>query len=312
MGLFRKKKENLNEGAQALREQGYASNEVKSPERMTRKEAANQAQERKDSQAKKDQILEGMNSLRRKVYTVPGYEEYADRLQAMISTLKGMDDNKNKDAMESIDLLIKGLLVDAINHFNRGNELAMDACLTDINFLINERYECEDYYTDREFCQFTAKKYKLEVYMKNDQAKYAECEEQLKKYKKMYEDPNSRISKTNLKMEVQKVKDQMAGLHASIEKTRSDITMCDKSLDIIKMHSREHADDEKFNIKENMDSVFEKQRENDMSMSETDKINEKLSQSHRKISSNALDVNDDVFASNDSEELDDDFFSFKG
>ena len=57
-----------------------------------------------------------------------------------------------------------------------------------------------------------------------------------------------------------------------------------------------------------MDEVLGMKRENEHDAAFTDKLNEKMDESHRRVSSSSLDVNGDVFESNTPVELNDDLF----
>lgn len=98
MGLFGfgKKKKQTNAVDEVFKQYGLETNDAKSPEKQTRRESAEAAASARESQNKKDNILERMNSLRKLLYRRPEFDRHSALLEECIQKLKGMPDNANK------------------------------------------------------------------------------------------------------------------------------------------------------------------------------------------------------------------------
>ena len=73
-------------------------------------------------------------------------------------------------------------------------------------------------------------------------------------------------------------------------------------------HSTAHAHDGLFDLQGEMDDILAMKRENEHDESMVDKLNEKMDESHRKVSSAELGVNEDALGQSGSVELSDDLF----
>ena len=311
MGLFGKKKEKVNENVQALAKFGYQENTAKAPERMTRKEAANQAQAKRESQVKKDQLLEGLNGLRRMVYYEPLFENQGEKVDELISKLKSSVENDNKEVLGAVDMLIDGAIKEAINYCSRGNRVAMSSCLSNIKSLISDRGYGGIHYANPEYCEYLAQSNHLKIEKQSLQAEFKEKLDLLEEYKQQYYDPAFASDRENIRDEVERIKEELDDLSRTIHEIDAEITTCTKSLNQLRKNVISHANDKIFDKEEKANSIIEKQRQNERDAEITEKLNSKLSESHRRVSSNALNVNEDAISSNEKQDLGEDFFTYK-
>lgn len=308
MGLFGfgKKKEKMSETDKVFKDFGQQTNDIKAP--ATRKETKVATENIRIAQIKKEQLLDGLSALRKKMYSRPEFDGYINKLEDSIHKLRGMEDVANKAALSSVDNFILGSLNEAINYCNRGNYIAMGACIDIVESLIDDRFMAGDYYTDPEFCKFRLRRNQLYVEQQNQQSEYDKLEARMAQLKADAQNPNLRVSKESIVREASRIKAEGQRIKQLLDKLESNIQLLDKSIYEIKSHSITHATDNVFDMTNEIDKIIGLKRENEMDDATTDKLNEKLDQSHRKVSSNALNVNDGVITESTPIELTDDLF----
>lgn len=305
MGLFGKKKEKQSATAKVFDEYGVETNEVKAP--ATRKEARNAAEGQRVSQIKKDQLLEKLSELRKKMYNNPDFDRYSDILEEQISKLKRMEDNQNKEALFSVDSFILNAVREAIDYCNRGNYVAMGAVIDNLEGFINDRYRCGDYYTDPKFCKFKLERNRLYVEQQAMQSQYDKLVARLAQLKEDVHNPDLRVSKENIVREATRIKEEGRRIKVRLDEFENKIELLEKGLDEIESSSRLSGSE--FDFIDEFDSVLEGKRTHEAEEATIDKLNEKMDESHRKISANSLDVNEDAVNSRSKTvEVSDDFF----
>lgn len=310
MGLFGfgKKKKETNETDEIFKQYGMETNNVKPPERQTRREAAEAVADARASQSKKDNILERMNNLRKTMYRRPEFDSYAASLDELIQRLKGMADNTNKAAMNSVDNFILASVNDAINYANRGNYIAMGACIDIMDGFINDRFQCGAYYTDAKFCRFKLERNRFYIEQQNQQSEYAKLERRMEKLKEDAKNPALGLSRENIAREAMRIKEEGQRIRKRLDALESQIQILDKSLGEIISHSIVHAHDSMFDLQGEMDDILAMKRENEQDEAVADKLNEKLDESHRRVSSSSLGIDDDLAEQRGPVELNDDLF----
>lgn len=308
MGLFGfgKKKEKMSETDKVFKEFGQQTNDIKAP--ATRKETKVATENMRTAQIKKEQLLDGLSALRKKMYSRPEFDGYINKLEDSIHKLRGMEDVANKAALSSVDNFILGSLNEAINYCNRGNYIAMGACIDIVESLIDDRFMAGDYYTNPDFCKFRLQRNKLYIEQQTQQSEYDKLEARMAQLKADAQNPNLRVSKESIVREASRIKAEGQRIKQLLDNLESNIQLLDKSINEIKTHSIIHSNDNVFDMTNEIDKIIGLKRENEMDQSTTDKLNEKMDQSHRRVSSNALNVNDGVINESTPIELTDDFF----
>ena len=308
MGLFGKKKVTENKSDELFKQYGGETNNVTPPQKQTRKVAAQNAAAAHVSSVKKEQLLEKISQLRKAMYSRPGYDAYLDKLEETTRNLKGMQDNPNKEAMEVVDKFILKSIIDAHNYCNRGNYIALGACLDNFNSFVNDRLECGSYYTDIEFQQHKLERNRLYIEQQNYLSELGNLEKRMKQLRVDAANPALGLSTEHIAMEVQNIKAESARIKSSVNTIADRIKYLDSAIATIRDRSIAHAQDSTFDIYEKADEILGMKRENEHDAAYIDKLNEKMAESHRKVSSSSLDVNTDVFEAAPTINLDDDEF----
>lgn len=303
-----KKKEKVSETDKVFKDFGKETNDVKPQGAQDRKATSASAAEKRNAQIKKDQILERLTLLRKELFINPEFDAYSLKLEDMIGKLKRMSEGVNKTATSVVDNFILDAVNEAINYCNRGNYVAMGACMDNIEGFIEDRFQAGSYYTDKEFCELKLQRNSRYVEMQNQQSARSRFEKRLDELKANYHNPNLHISKDSIVREVNRIKEEIRNIDGIINSLESQIKIYDKAITEIKMRTITHSNDDVFDITDKIDNIIETKRENELDAEAFDRFNEKISESHRRVSSSSLIVNDDVSTSDSSEELDDDFF----
>ncbi len=305
MGLFGKKKNNVNATDEVFKQFGQETNDIKKP--ASRKEGKMQAQAAQTAQIKKDQLLDGLATLRKKMYQRPEFDDYTTKLEDAIHKLREMDDSDNLRALSSVDNFILNSLREAVNYCNRGNYIGMGACIDIIEGLIDDRYLCGSYYADPQFCKLKIRRNQLYVEQQNQQSAYDKLAARMAKLQADASNPALHVSRESIAREAMRIKEEGQRIKSLLDKIEANIQLLDKGINEVMSHSIAHSADAAFDITDEISGIMEIKRENEMDDTTVGKLNEKMDESHRTISSSALDVNENAF-SEDSFELSDDIF----
>lgn len=310
MGLFGKKKSE-DKVSKLFEQSGYDLNEGKLPEQQKRKDIVNAANENRQREIKKDHLLEEMQKLRRDLMMNDGYEALSDEIDTMISKLRRMDEIRDKVALGSIDALILNTIGSARNQCDRGNYLGVSAYLYVLSAYMSDRSSIDTcyYYKDEKFIKFTLEKNKYLVIRRTLEAKKNHLEQQMAKLKEDASNPALRLAKDAVVRRAGEIKSQAAQINAELSNCDAKIETLDHGLREIQIYLDNNTNKDNFDLTEELDDLYEMKRENELDSAQTDKFNEKLGQSNKKVRSSTLVVNDDVMnAADNSIELNDDLF----
>jgi hypothetical protein len=310
MGLFGfgKKKQTETETEKVFKEMGYETNDGKAPERQTRAQAKVSVENAKVAQVKKDNLLERLGELRKKMYGNPNFDDYVTKLEDSIYKLKSMRDSNDVQAMSSVDSLMLAEIDAAIDDCNTGNIIAIDASIDNIDGYINDRYNGGVYYKDPQYCKFMVERNRLKKEMKRCENEFDTLEKRRVNLINAYNDPSRHLNKDTVGRELLSINEKKKQINESIERINGRFKVIDKSLHEIKDKLTIHGNDALIDLDNEMDSVIEAKRENEHDESAYDKYNEKLSESNRKVSASALGVNDQDYGASTTTQFDDDLF----
>ena len=310
MGLFGKKKKEDNI-TKMFTDSGYQMNEGKLPEQQKRKDVVAAANANRQREIKKDHLLDELNKLRRDLLMTDGYELQSDQVDNLVARLRRMDEIGDKRALSSIDALILNTISAARNQCDRSNYLGVGGYLDVLGDYISDRSTIGTcyYYKDERFIKYTIEKNRFVVIRRTLEAKKGKLEQAMDKLKADYANPALHLSKDAVYRRIGELKADAAQIDAQLSNCDAKIETLDQGLREVKINLDNNINKSNFDIMEEMDDLLEMKRENEMDSTQTDKFNEKLSQSNKKVRSSTLVVNDDVFGSVDiPAELSDDMF----
>lgn len=305
MGLFGKKKKNVDATEEVFKQLGQQTNEITRP--ATRKESKAQVQAMQTAQIKKDKLLDGLSVLRKKMYQRQEFDDYTTKLEDGIRKLREMDDSDNVRALSSVDNFILNSLQEAVNYCNRGNYIGMGACIDIIDGLIDDRYLCGSYYADPRYCKLKIRRNQLYIEQQNQQSAYDKLVARMEKLQADAKNPSLHVSKESIAREAMRIKAEGKRIKGLLDKLEANIQLLDKSIGEVESYDSVHAADGSFDITNEISEVMEIKRENEADDTTIEKLNEKMDESHRNISSSSLDVDENAFGE-DSFEISDDMF----
>ena len=311
MGLFGNKKKSEDNISKIFRQNGYQLNEGKLPEQKTRREVVAAVNSNREREIKKDHILDELNKLRRDLLMTDGYESQSDQVDNLIARLRRMDEIGDKKALGAIDALILNAIGAARNQCDRSNYLGVGGYLEVLSDYLGDRSSTDTcfYYKDEKFVNQVVARNKFIVIRRQLEAKKNALEKAMDKLKADYANPALGLSKEAVFRKIGELKSQGAQIDAQLSNCDGKIQLLDQALRETKIHLDNNVNNGNFNIMDEMDDLLEMKRENEMDSTQTDKFNEKLSQSNKRVRSSTLMVNDDVFGSTDvPSELSDDMF----
>lgn len=297
MGLFgwgKKKNEPANATDEVFARFGEQTNQPVTPQKQTRRDAVAAAEEARQADAKKERLLEAMTVLRKKLYTMDGFDRFLDRLEDAYQKLKAMPDNQNKKAMASVDGFILKALNMGMDHANRASRVGMSACLDVIEQLVNDRFNCGVWYEDPKYveCRLTADNLYVEIKM---------LEERVKKINvsgaalaEDYKNPALKAEHSSILSEMMSLKQEREKLEVRIRDAREKEALLKNMMNQIEVAASNRATQESFDIMDQFNDVREMQMENDSQTSQISRMNEQMNQSRVKHTESNLSIDGSV------------------
>lgn len=308
MGLFGKKKAQKDEIDILLEQNKMKKNEAVVPGKEKRRDMKAMAQNERQSNIKKEQLEEQLKQLKKKMYSLPNSDREIDKLDGIIRQLKDSGDNSNLKAMQVVDSFILKSIEEAYNHCLRGNLNALDSAIYDIDELVSDRQSSSACLTNPKYIEFKLEKNRLNFEQQRQESNLRKMSERLAELGADYNDPAKVHSRESIARKAKSLKDEAQRTKSLLDKIEARISVIDRSMGVIEEESINKGENN-FDLSGKMDSVLETKRENEFEESSIDKFSEKLNESHRNISSSALNVNDETeSSSNAPTTLSDDFF----
>lgn len=293
MALFKKKKkENLIEDFESFNYESFNDKKVSRSENKEINRDINQGNTRKDA------ILSKLNELRRRMYNIDGFEDFADSCERIMGKLKQMEDNSNRAAMEVIDNFIINSLKECEHYCFSNNFVGANSCMFVIENFINDRHMCGPYYTNKNYIKMKLINNKYYVELQNQQSKYDELHASTSKLMNEYNNPNSRANKSAIEREFNRNKEKLKGIKTLISKLDKTLSLLDKSLLAYEQNSINHEFDSEFDIISEMEGVLEISSINNNDYSTIDKLASKLEQINNKVIASDVTVDTGIIHSN--------------
>lgn len=291
MGLFgKKKKENLIEDFENFNMQSF------NDDKKSRKETREEIKDTNIGNGRKNAILNKLNELRRKMYNIDGFEDFADSCERIMSKLKQMDDNSNRAAMEVIDNFIINSLKECEHYCFSNNYVGANSCMFVIENFVNDRHICGPYYTNKNYIKMKLIHNKYYIELQNQQSKYDDLHATTSNLMEQYNNPNSKVNKSAIEREFNRNKEKLKGIKTLIGKLDKTLSLLDKSLLTYEQNSINHEFDSEFDIITEMEDVLEIGNNNDYAT--IDKLANKLEQINNKVIASDVNVDTGILHSN--------------
>lgn len=305
MGLFKKKNDKKSKEAEldnVFKELDLSTNEIK--KQPSRNETRENAKVARDLQLSKDQILQGLVNLRNRMYTNENFDKHTEKLEGLIAKFRRIGDNENKLAMRAVDNLLVNTIREAADYCNRNNKIAMGACMSFLDELINDRERCGDYYTNQQFCKLMALKHKQTIELQTQRSKIIQLNQRLNELMEIAQtDP---FSKETAIHDAGLIREEGAEIKEFISALEEDISTLNTAINKIKMIDNSNGTVDLDTIIS--DVIINGIREIDGRRDTRRKLTGKMKESHQHISSATLGVNDDMLTDNNNTEADFDVF----
>ncbi len=311
MSLFGKKKKTV-DPVSILEQNGYTMNDGTAPENKSRKDRVADAAAARQSEVKKDNIIEAFTALRRELMLNDGYEGRVDQMEDMIARLRRMDEINDKTAMRAIDALILRTAKAVLDQCHRKNYLGVGEYVDVLEGYLNDRASDETcyYYKDERFLKFIAEKNRYDVLLSVQEAALMQKHREMEQLQADAKNPALHLPTDMVVRKASKIKAEAEAIKARIADAENKAAMLRKSLEQIKTNLDHTANKDNFDIMTDMEDVFALKHENDADSTMTDKFNTKLDQVNKKVLSSTLVVDNSAFNSTSSApvELNDDLF----
>lgn len=293
MGLFgKKKKENLIEDFENFNMQSF------NDDKKNRKETREEIKDTNIGNGRKSAILNKLNELRRKMYNIDGFDNFADSCERIMTKLKQMDDNSNRAAMEVIDNFIINSLKECEHYCFSNNFVGANSCMFVIENFVNDRHICGPYYTNKNYIKMKLIQNKYYIELQNQQSKYDELHKTTSNLMNEYNNPNSKINKSAIEREFNRNKEKLKGIKTLIGKLDKTLSLLDNSLLTYEQNSINHEFDKEFDIISEMEGVLEIGSINNNDYATIDKLANKLEQINNKVIASDVNVDTGILHSN--------------
>ncbi|MBR2903039.1 MAG: hypothetical protein IKC37_00145 [Clostridia bacterium] len=294
MGFFDKfkKKNKVSETDAVFKQFGAETNEVKTPQKQTRKQAQEQAEAARISEVKKDQLLERLSDLRKRIVTSNDntIASYAGRIEDLYAKLRRASDNHDKEAMAVVDNFILRAITDGTNYCNRNSWVGLSASLDVLEDLISDRYDCRPYFKDPQYCKCRLMEDSLKVQNKELEAKIKSINQRGAALRVKYNDPQYKAEQTSIANEMVGLKEERERNEKRIQENNQKINLAAKMRSEIERSVENKVEENQFDFETQFDDVYAKQRESDMKISSIGKMNERMDTSTVKYTDSSLGV----------------------
>lgn len=307
--IFNKKKDD--NAVSILGKSGYVMNtgeKTVSGNREDRKTIT----ERIKGEAKIDTIVESLKILYKEL-SLNGYEEYAETTYELIHRIKRQPQINDIDAMLAIDALILRTINEVLEQCNRRNYLGIGKYLGALGEYFNDRASdtiCY-YYKDKRFLKFIVQKTKCEVILSVKESQIRKKRMEMEKLHADFKNPALGLFEDEVARRLGQIKTEAGSIQREISNIENEIRMYSKAIEEIKIALDNGSVVEGFDPFTEMEDIFVTKGENEEHTTTTTKYIDKLNQSHQKVKSDDLTVDDVTFnTSSASVNLSDDDFTF--
>ena len=303
MGIFGigKKKKKVNEVDEAFKQFGAVTNEIKDNEQISRKDAVAEMKQAEISATKRENVINGLASLRKVLYINPDLSDFCDKIMDIVDIIKRSPDNEDKEVMGAIDNFILNAIHDGISYANKNSYIGVNTCITFLHKLATDRMQGAPYYKDPEYCRRKLEANRIDIVVKNLEAQHAMLKENGKELLAKAKDPRLSSQQASFARELDKIK-------AEMNKITQDITTFSDRRDIylegvrqLEAKIQSHVNDNVINLEDSFDAILETKYENESEINSMEKMKEQLGRSHIKYSDATLSIDSDMMDSKSKE-----------
>jgi hypothetical protein len=306
---FGKKKETKSATQETLENRGYVINSGVTQKKQSRGEDNRKAQLAKESQVKKNNLIERLVDLRKRMINNSEFSNEIDQLDEAINNLRTLPDG-DPEAMIAVDSLLIAEINSAISDCNKKSWVSLTASVENIVNFINDRMEGGSYYTDPQYCDFMIEKNRLDKEYKKQKYLKEVKEKRRVEIINALNDPSRHLTKDSVADELMEIREDKQEIDETMASIKNQLDVIKQSLKQIKKKNIAHADDSKFNLDDRMDDVRATKSENEHDFAKHQKYKEMLSQNNTKFSAGSMSINNDNYDTNaaTAKQYDDDLF----
>lgn len=275
MGLFSKKVSKVDD---SLKELSGKQDKNKKCIRIEKKEGL-------ENKKTKEDIVNKVNELRKKMMSHPEFQQYCEKLYDMNSKFQRMSDSNNPSTV-IIDNFIYSTLVECENHYNRNNSVAIRVILDTIDDYFNDRFQSGQYYLNKDYQRIKVMQCKIAIENETKISQLDKINKRCAEFVQQYNNPNiGNASKMNLLNKINAGRDEIKLIKGFIERYEKTLRLLQKSLLNIEQSTTMHSVDHQFDFLSEMESIIEKANLNAADFAVIDKLNDKMDEASRKYAS---------------------------
>lgn len=290
MGLFGRKKQKSVEEKFA----GHGMTGFQTTENRSRKTVLQDIKEGRASTSRKDEILNRLNDLRKKMLYTANYDSQSEAIEEIISKLKSSSEGRNPKVKNIIDHLLVNEVLNCENYFNRNNTAAVFVSLNNLAELVDERLSCEAYFENEEFLDALLLKNEALLSLENVRSRKERLKKEHREWVTLYNDPNYLGDKSVLYSRVQQNKKDRELLDNEIAKLETNIEAYQNVLSTFRSHATNN-NDRTLELREDLiEKGLETAQENEHIYTSTNKSLEKFDSIRTSSSVKNTKVNQDL------------------
>ena len=266
--LFKNKKEPKVDGS--LQELSGKNQKSKKAQKIEKKEGISNKQTKED-------IINKVNDLRKRMRMHPDFEKYADKLLEMNNDFISMSETNNPSTIV-IDNFIYASLIELENHFNRKNSVAIRIILDTIKQYFDDRFQSGQYYQNKDYQRIKVMYCKISIENETKISQVAAIKARCLEFANEYN-----ISKnTNLLNKINSGREQIKMINGFVDRYEKTLRLLEKAIFNIEQTATMHQLDNQFDFLAEMEDIISKANLNAADFAVIDKLNNKIDEASRK------------------------------
>lgn len=293
MGLFnwgKKKNKQEQQIGEAFAAYGVGTNEVNKGN--DRKAETARIENSRLAGQKKDQIIEKIGELRKIMSRKIIFNDLMLNIEDLISDFRSMpeSDKFDKAALDSVEGFILKAIGDCINYCNRDSYVGVDACLSLINDLKNDRYAPGLEFKDPKYINARLVYNQRYLDIKVMEARITAIQARGASLKEKYNDPRFKAQQQSLMNEMLALKDEREQLNVRIGNLNKELTLMRVNMEEVKNSIKDRDIDSHVDIQAQGEEILEMRQEANARNYANERILDKVNNQTVRHTDSALSV----------------------
>lgn len=227
----------------------------------SRKETIKRIQAEQQAIQKKENLVEKLKELNKYVTANTAFTDVSNTLYELTRKLVGVPDNDDKLAMLSVDNFILLAINNAYNYCNRDNWVGLNASMSIIEELINDRFSCGEWYKNADYIKARSNANIVYVEMKDLESRIISKKKRAAELKEKYEDPAFKSNKQAIARELEILSKDVESDTNRINNLTKEYTLFKQIVNTLEQSVSDSIKNDRYDLHEEIGKILELKRE---------------------------------------------------